>query len=299
MNDLPADLDVLRNQLLDAIDHDLAHRAPRISTRLALPSIALGAVAIALGLTLTASSPPSAYASAKKALTATAATISGTITGSVSHDGSSYTLETTKWNGDSISVTAGDKSALRPAQAIELVEGDAYVEQPDGTWLQYASESGVGPKIGPMFELAHNDVAGTTADQILSIATGLTETSQADGTTVYNGTIPPVATDPGIPATDDAILRIIGNLRAGANGPGFHDGLQFQMTAGPDGLVRQISLTYTQLDSGSAATDGAYTWSIDYGQLGTTPEIAPPATSTPTPAITWSQPPACTAACGG
>ena len=59
------------------------------------------------------------------------------------------------------------------------------------------------------------------------------------------GTIPNLNTDPGVAPTDDAILRIITNLRTGndAIGPhkafapaGFHNGLQLQMTAGPDGI---------------------------------------------------------------
>src|SRR5262249_44215535 len=140
---------------------------------------------------------------------------SGKISGTVSHGGSSYTLDMTQWNGDSFAVTPGDRSELGPNQAIELVDGVAYVEQPDGTWLRYASESGVGPKVGPQFELAHNNVAGTTAGQILSLATGLTQTSQSDGTILYTGMIPNLDTDPGVAPTDDTILRIITDLRTG------------------------------------------------------------------------------------
>jgi hypothetical protein len=54
--------------------------------------------------TVSAAVPPSAYAAAKKALAATAAASSGRITGLVSQNGSSYSLDTTRWNGDSISM---------------------------------------------------------------------------------------------------------------------------------------------------------------------------------------------------
>ena len=258
---------------------------------------AAAAVVVVVGLTLEAASPQSAYAAAKKALAATAAASSGTITGTVSHDGSSYTLDTTRWNGDSIAVTRGDRSELGPNQALTLIDGAAYVAQPDGTWLHYANASGVGPKVGPEVELAENNVAGNIADQILSLATGLTQTSQPDGTTRYAGTIPNSSTDPGVPSTDDTILRIISNLRTGndAIGPhkvfapdGFHDGLQLQMTVGPDGLVRLIVLTFQQQDTGSPASDGTYTWTVTYSQLGSTSQITPPATSTPTPPVIWS-----------
>jgi hypothetical protein len=71
------------------------------------------------------------------------------------------------------------------------------------------------------------------------------------------------------------------------------------MTVGPDGLVRQISLTYQQQDTGSATTDGTYTWTVTYSQLGNTPPITPPATSTPTPPVIWSPGTPCTGPCGG
>jgi hypothetical protein len=253
---------------------------------------ALAAAAVVVGLTATAASPPGAYASAKKALVATAAANSGTITGTVSHDGSAYSLDTTRWNGDSIAVTRGDRSDFGPGEALTLVGGAAYVEQADGTWLHYSSESGVGPKLGPAVELARDNVAGNSAGQILSLATGLTRSSEPDGTTVYTGTIPNLNTDPAGRPTDDTILRIITNLRT-------HNGLRVQMTVGPDGLVRQISLSYRQQDTGSAASDGNYTWTVTYSRLGTTPPIAAPAESTPTPPVIWSPGTPCSRPCGG
>jgi hypothetical protein len=278
----------------------LAQRRCVIGISAAAAAVIVAAAAVLVGLAVTGASPGNAYASAKKALAATAAAGSGTITGSVRHNGSSYSLDTTRWNGDSIAVTRGDRSEFGPGQALTLIDGSAYVEQADGTWLHYASESGVGPKVGAMVELAHDNVAGNTADQILSLATDLAQSSQPDGTTIYTGTIPNLDTDPGESPTDDTILRIISNLRTGNNAPaGFHDGLRLQMTVGPDGLVRQISLTYQQQDTGSPETDGSYTWTVTYSRLGATPPIAAPAASTPTPPVIWSPGKACTAPCGG
>ena len=125
MNDIPEELRLFRSQLLDAIDRDLGRRSPhsrvtqRRSLRLGLPTLAVVAaatVAVVLGLTLSAASPSSAYAAAKKALAATAAASSGTITGEVSHSGSSYTLDTTQWNGDSIAVTRGTRAISAPTR---------------------------------------------------------------------------------------------------------------------------------------------------------------------------------------
>jgi len=60
------------------------------------------------------------------------------------------------------------------------------VQTADGSWLHYASASDVGPKLGPFVQLAQDNVAGNTADQILALATGLQKTVQPDGTTVYS-----------------------------------------------------------------------------------------------------------------
>src|SRR5262249_17964460 len=58
--------------------------------------------------------------------------------------------------------------------------------------------------------------------------------------------------------------------------------LQLQMSVGVDGLVRQVSVTFQQ-DTGSPAVDGTYTWSVTYSQLGTTPPITAPPSSTDVP----------------
>jgi hypothetical protein len=304
-------LDVLTTQITATPVPALLGRRPRLNVRrraIGLSVAAALAAAGVVGLTATTTSTPSAYAAAKKALVATTAASSGTITGTVRHDGSSYSLDTTQWNGNSIAVTRGGKSEFGPGQALTLIDGAAYVEQADGTWLRYSSESGVGPKLGPMVQLAHDNVAGNAADQVLSLATGLTQSSEPDGTTVYTGTIPETNSDPASSGTDDTILRIINNLRGGndAIGPhkyfapaGSHNGLQLQMTVGPDGLVRQISLTYQQQNTGSPQDDGTYTWTVTYSQLGSTRPITPPATSTATPPVVWSPGAACTAPCGG
>jgi hypothetical protein len=49
-----------------------------------------------------------------------------------------------------------------------------------------------------------------------------------------------------------------------------------QLTAGSDGRVQRVSLTFQQQDSGSAAGDGAYPWSVNYSPLGTTSLINAP-----------------------
>ena len=313
MSELPQSLSVYREQLREAISRDLAvttHRpfSPQrgVWRRRGLgfsAAAAMIAIGLAIGATVTATSS-SAYGAANQAVAATAAASSGTITGSVTHDEASYALDTTQWNGDSIAVTGGDTNELGPSRALLIIGGGAYVEQPDGIWWHYASTSGVGPKVGPMVDLARSNVTGNTAARILSLASEITQTSQPNGSTVYSGTIPNSSADTAADPSDDLILRTIINL---SNGPdnlpgapgGFHNGLELKMTVGADGLVQQVSLSYQQQGTGSAQTDGSYTWTISYSQLGSTAPIEAPATSTPTPPVKWSPGPACTSPCGG
>ena len=113
----------------------------------------------------------------------------------------------------------------------------------DGTWLHYASASDVGPKLGPICS-SPGTTAGNTAEQILTLATGLQRTTQPGGTTIYTGTIPNNNGDPGFAPSDDELIQIIKDLRSG-NEPGalggYHDGLQLRMTLAADGLVQKIA----------------------------------------------------------
>jgi hypothetical protein len=54
------------------------------------------------------------------------------------------------------------------------------------------------------------------------------------------------------------------------------------MSVGGDGLAKQVSVTFQQ-DTGSSAVDGTYRWSVTYSQLGSTPPITAPSTSTDVP----------------
>jgi hypothetical protein len=259
------------------------HASPRVIGFSAAVTCALVAAAVFAGLTLTAASPPSASAAAKKALAATAGAASGTMAATVTHDGSSYTLDTTQWNGSEVGVTRGQRSQLGANQQLLLIDGGAYVQQANGTWVRYPSASDLG-RLGSVAQLAQDDVAGNTADQILSLTTGLTQTTQPHGTTLYSGTIPNSDADPGVAPTDDSIIRIITNLRSG-NEPGapggIHNGLQLRMIVGSDGFVQRVSLTFQQQNTGSPTGDGTYTWTVVYSQLGTTPPTTAPATWTP------------------
>jgi hypothetical protein len=300
MNETAPELDLIRTQLRAAIERDLRGRSPRSrvthrrSFRLAIPTLAALAAATAavvLGLTLSAASPSSASAAAQRALAATAAAPSGTMTTTVLHAGVTQTVDAARWNGSEIAFSPG----FGPIHQLLLIGGGMYVQTSDGSWLHYADASNVGPKpLGGMEQLAQDNIAGTSAQQVLALATGVQETAQSDGSTVYTGTIPNSSLDPAVVPGNDAITSMIlgaqkrtdlmfgaGPDQSNAPGSSVQNDLQFQMSVGGDGLVRQVSVTFQQ--QGSTGADGTYTWSVTYSQLGSTPPITAPPSSTDVP----------------
>jgi hypothetical protein len=301
MNETARELDLIRAQLRAAIERDLHDRSPRSrvthrrSFRIAIPTLAALAAAtaaIVLGLTLSAASPSSASAAAQRALAATAAAPSGTMTTTVLHAGVTHTIDAARWNGSDIAFSPG----LGPIPQLLLIGGGMYVQTSDGTWLHYANASDVGPKpLGGLEQLAQDNIAGTTPQQILALATGVQQTAQPDGTTLYTGTIPNSSLDPAtLPGNDAITSMILGAQKrtammfgVGPNQPdapgGQQNDLRLQMSVGADGLVSQVSVTFRQQGTSSPAADGTYTWSVTYSQLGSTPPITAPASSTDVP----------------
>jgi hypothetical protein len=250
-----------------------------------------------LGLTVSAAAPSGAAAAARRALAATAAAPSGTVTTTVLHSGVTKTVEAARWNGHDIAYTPGDG----PIPQILLVGGGVYVQTSDATWLHYANASDVPPKpVGGLEQLAQATIAATTPQQILALATEVQKTTQPDGSTVYTGTIPASRLDPALVPGNDAITNMILGAQKRTDGmvgvgkgteqtpgaPCCQENLQLQMSVGSDGLVKQVSITFQQQHASSPALDGAYTWSVTYSQLGSTPPITAPTSSTDVPSGT-------------
>jgi len=298
MND-SQELDLIRTQLRAAIERDLDGPTPgsrvthRRSFRIAIPTfagLAAATVAVVLGLTVSAASPSGASAAARRALAATAAAPSGTMTTTVLHGGVTRAIDATRWNGSDIAFSTG----FDEFPQLLLIGGGMYVQTSDGTWLHYANASDVGPKpLGGLEQLAQDNIAGTTAQQILALATQVQKTVQSDGTTVYTGTIPNSSINAGNDPGNNAIISMIlgaqkrtdmmfGAGTGDAPGGQLND-LQLQMSVGGDGLVNQVSVTFQGQDTGSSAADGTYTWTVTYSQLGNTSPITAPASSTDVP----------------
>ena len=93
------------------------------------------------GLTLGGESPQSAYAAAHKALAATSAQRSGTMTLTVN----GAKLSTLRWNDHRIALRKDQSSplvlghVLGPDLQMLLIGGGVYVQAPDGSWTHYAS----------------------------------------------------------------------------------------------------------------------------------------------------------------
>jgi hypothetical protein len=303
MNETTRELDLIRTQLRAAIERDLQGRTPRLrvpqrrSFRIAIPTfagIAAATAAIVLGLTVSAASPSSADAAARRALAATAAAPSGTMTTTVLHGGVTKTVESARWNGHDIAYSPEDG----PIPQLLLIGAGVYVQTSDGTWFHYANASDVAPKpVGGLEQLAHDTIAATAPQQILALATGVQKTAQPDGTTVYTGTIPASSLDPALVSGNDAITNMILGAQKRTDGmvgvgkateqtPGAsccQNDLQLRMSVGSDGLVNQVSVAFQQQNASSAALDGTYTWSVTYSQLGSTPPITPPTSSKDVP----------------
>jgi hypothetical protein len=258
--------DALRTQIVST-PVAAPSRPPQLTARRRLIGLsAAAAVSLAgvlVALTLSAASPRSAYAAARKAVAATSAGAvdSGTMTLAVALGGTTRSDLTARWNGNDISMSG---LLLDGDQQVELIGGEVYVQGPHGTWLHYASESDSGFPAGQMLQLARDYVSGSRPDQIVALVPGLQEIVQPNGSTIFTGTIP--AGEPAeVAPTNEPGVSL------GPTLPHFRTDAQFQMVVGSDGLVRQIS---------ESADDGTWTWTMQYSQLGSTPPISAPATST-------------------
>jgi hypothetical protein len=245
-----------------------------------LSVVAAALTAAVVALTVSLVSPPSAYAAARRAIAMTTAVGSGTMTLSASHNGTTYTLNTARWNGKDAQVTTGPRHLLGTDKQILLIGGAIYLQQADGSWLRYANSSELGPRLGRLVQTARDDVMGTSAEQILALVSGsLRQTKESNGTLVYAGTIPDLTGMPASWQDGSVIMQMITNLQIGngtADPGGFHRNLRLRMVVGSDDLVRKLSLTYRQTDTGSPTTNGVYTWTIAYSHLAMTSPITSP-----------------------
>lgn len=243
-------------------------RGPRLFG-LSAVAAALSLAAMLTGLLLTAASPENAYAAARKAVAATSAGSlrSGTMTLTVTHGSTKWTLYAVRWHGHDIAMSNGQGHVLGFSRQLVLAGGGAYLQQADGHWVRYRAASEVGPKLGPAVQLARDDVTGNTAGAILALATHLHNAVRTDGSTLYTGTIPASEGSSAVAPRDDTIMRVIIRLRSVGRDA------RFRLVVGRDGLVSQMSETFQSEGVKLPADNGTWTWAIRYSHLGSTPTI--------------------------
>jgi hypothetical protein len=249
------------------------------------------AAAAAVAAFLTVGSPgvgpgvANAAAAVRQAATVTAASAerSGTAVVRITHNGEAWAGTTIRWNGRDVAITRD--APQRPGKAgseFRVVDGILYVHgippAEDG-WVKLGDPKNIDPDSGttPDEYLAAvgEDIGGVTLRRISDAMTGLTTRRLGDGSTVYSGTV-----------AAGLIARETGfkegrSIRVFPFGYVAHDEaadpaapLHAAVTVGADGIVREITVTW-----GTGAS--AWTYTVSYSGLGTTPAPATPENAPP------------------
>jgi hypothetical protein len=258
----------------------------------ALAAVAAVAVFITVGSSGVTPGVENAAAAIKRAATLTAASAerSGTATVQMTHDGQLWTHKTVRWNGDDVEITDESPGGSSSGLPLLVVNGMMYSHDPDHEgWVQVGPVSSIDPGSGTtptdILAAVREDMGGTTLRRITGAMTagGLTTTDQADGSTVYRGTVPAgqIARQTGFKEGQAIRVFPFGYVaHDAASNP--RSLLDTAVTVGSDSVIREISVTW-----------GTWTYTVNYNQLGSTPPLVAPAnakslrdlrtTTTPTP----------------
>jgi hypothetical protein len=237
------------------------------------------AVAVAAFLTVGSSGVTpgveNAAAAIKKAATVTAASAdqSGTVNVRITHDGQLWASKVIRWNANDVELS--DNSG-RPQSGYPLlvVDGMMYRHGPEYEgWIELGPTSSIDPGSGTtpadQLDAIREDVGGTTLRRMIAAmtASGLTTTDQSDGSIVYSGTVPAgqIARETGFKEGQAIRVFPFGYVaHDAATNPASL--LDTGVTVGSDGVIRDIAVTW-----------GTWTYTVTYGDLGSTPPIIAPA----------------------
>jgi hypothetical protein len=269
------------------------HRLVGVSAAgFALAAAASVAVFLTLGSSGVTPGVEDAAAAMKKAATLTAASAdqSGSATVRMTHDGQLWTHKVVRWHGDDLEITDESPGGSSSGLPLLVVNGMMYGHDPDHEgWVQVGPVSSIDPGSGTtptdILAAVREDMGGGTLRRITGAMTagGLTTTNQLDGSTVYRGNVPAgqIARQTGF--KEGQAIRVF------PFGYVAHDAaadprslLDTAVTVGPDGVIREIAVTW-----------GTWTYTVTYSDLGSTPVLVAPAnakslreqrvTTTPTP----------------
>ena len=246
-------------------------RALRRSRRRLLGVSAAAAALVAVAAvvaysTIGSSGVPSAAAAFEKATNVTAASAerSGTAVLRMSHDGRPWAGNTIQWNGADVAIQSDMPGRDgRPGSAMLVAGGIVYGIE-DGRWVAFGSPKNIDPDSGTTpdeyLDAVRDDVGGATLRRILEGMKGLTTRQLADGSTVYSGAVVAglVARETGF-KEGHAIRVLPFGYVANDDAADPAAPLDAAVTVGPDGIVREIVVTwrrwrYTVTYSGLGAT---------------------------------------------
>jgi hypothetical protein len=214
------------------------------------------------------------------AVTAASAERSGTAVVRITHNGALWAGTTIRWNGEDLSVSSDSPGRRGKAgSGLLVVDGVMYGVE-DGRWAVLGPPESVDPGSGttPAEYLAavREDVGGATLRRFAAGMTGLT-TSRQDRSTVYRGRVAAgsVAQEAGF--KEGRAIRVLPfgfvahGEAADASAP-----LDAAVTVGADGVLRKLLVSW-----GTDAS--AWTYTVAYSGLGSTPPLVAPANARPFP----------------
>ena len=243
-------------------------RPPRRLLGLSAAGAAVAAaVAVVVFGTVGSSGVQNAAAAFEKAtaLTAASAERSGTAEVRIIHEGVVWAERTIRWHGGDLAVS-GDAPwrVRRPGGEMRVVDGIVYGIDVDGRWVAMGSPNNIDPERGttPDEYLAavREDVGGATLRRITDGMTGLSTRTLDDGSTVYSGAVAAglIAPESGFKEGEPIRVLPFGYV-AHDQAADPANRLQTAVTVGPEGVVREIAVTW-----------GRWTYTVAYSRLGET-----------------------------
>jgi hypothetical protein len=211
------------------------------------------------------------------AVTAASAQRSGTVVVRITHDGELWSGSTIRWNGEDLASSNDmpDREG-RVGTAFLLVDGMMYgLDAEDGGWVELGPPESIDPDSGttPAEVLAavREDVGGATLRRISAGMTGLTTSELEDGSILYRGRVAAgeIAREAAFKEGESIRVLPFGNVAHGeASDPA--NALDTSITVGPDGIIRELRVTWE-----------AWTYTVAYSDLGATPAPQPPKNARP------------------
>jgi hypothetical protein len=211
------------------------------------------------------------------AVTAASAERSGTAVVRITHDRKFWAGSTIRWHGRDLAISRdGSRRRGKAGSRLLVVDGILYgIDPVRGDWVKLGDPKNIDPDSGttPDEYLAAvgEDVGGATLRRISEGMTDPTTRKLRDGSTIYSGTVAAglVARETGFKEGQPIRVLPFGYV---ANDEAANPAapLRAALTVGPDGVIREITVTW-----GTSASAWRYT--VTYSRLGETPAPVAPA----------------------